>query len=77
MYNIIGDSMVVEVCVRKWGNSYGIVFPSAFVKEKKIALNEKILIDVVKEADLGRVFGTLKSGVSGQDFKDEARKGWK
>ena len=68
--------MVVEVFVRKWGNSYGVVFPRDFVKQKKIEVNEKIFVDVVKEADLGRAFGTLKSRVSGQDFKDEVRKGW-
>ena len=69
--------MVVEVFVRKWGNSYGVVFPRDFVKQKKIEVNEKIFVDVVKEADLVSVFGTLRSTVSGQDFKDEVRKGWK
>lgn len=69
--------MIVEVFVRKWGNSFGVVFPKDFVDEKGIQLNEKILVDVVKEADLGDVFGTLKSNVPGQLFKDEVRKGWK
>jgi antitoxin component of MazEF toxin-antitoxin module len=68
--------MVVEVFVRKWGNSFGVVFPKDFVNEKGIQLNEKILVDVVKEANMDKVFGTLKSKVSGQDFKDEVRKGW-
>ncbi|MFH0863398.1 MAG: hypothetical protein V1875_10295 [Candidatus Altiarchaeota archaeon] len=69
--------MTVEVFVRKWGNSYGVVFPRDYVKQKGIEVNEKILVDVVREANLGGVFGTLKSSISGQDFKDEVRKGWK
>ena len=68
--------MVIEVFVRKWGNSFGVVFPKDFINQKGIQLNEKILVDIVKEADLDSVFGTLKSNVSGQDFKDEVRKGW-
>ena len=69
--------MSIEVFVRKWGNSYGVVFPKDFVNEKGIQLNEKILVDIVREADLDGVFGTLKSCGSGQDFKDEVRKGWR
>jgi len=68
--------MTVEVMLRKWGNSIGGVFPKSFVEEQGLKPNETILVDVIKKADLRDVFGTLKRKRSGQEFKDEARKGW-
>jgi hypothetical protein len=68
--------MALEVVVRKWGNSVGVVFPKEFVKENKIEVNDRVKITVAKEADFRGIFGSLKRGVSGQQFKDEARKGW-
>jgi len=68
--------MATEVVVRKWGNSLGVVFPKELVKEKKVRVNEKIIVEVVKEADLSDIFGTLKRKMSGQQFKDMVRKGW-
>ncbi|MBI2574893.1 hypothetical protein HYV82_03340 [Candidatus Woesearchaeota archaeon] len=31
----------------------------------------------VKQIDLSDIFGKIKTGMTGQEFKDEARKGWK
>lgn len=73
MYN----KMAVEVVVRKLGNSMGVIFPKELVVEKHIKEREKVLVEVVKEADLSKIFGTLKRKVSGQEFKDLVRKGWK
>jgi len=69
--------MAFEVVVRKWGNSLGVVFPKEFIGKSRLRANEKVLVDVVKEADLRRVFGTLKAKESGQEFKDLVREGWK
>jgi antitoxin component of MazEF toxin-antitoxin module len=68
---------IVEAMVRKWGNSVGVVFPSNFVKENDLKVNDMVNIVVVKKADLRHVFGSLPRKMSGQEFKDEARKGWK
>jgi hypothetical protein len=38
--------------------------------------HDKVLVEVVKEADLGRFFGSIKRPMSGQQFKDSVRKGW-
>jgi len=68
--------MATEVLIRKWGNSIGVVLPKEFVKDNGLKENEKVLIDVVKEADLTKLFGSLKRKMSGQAFKDMVRKGW-
>ncbi len=68
--------MAFEAVVRKWGNSVGIVFPKEYVKSRNLKVNQKIVVEVTKEADLSRVFGTLKSKQSAQKLKDIAREGW-
>ena len=68
--------MATEVVVRKWGNSFGVVFPKDFVRKAKLRVEEKVLIDVVREANLKDVFGTLRTKKSGQKFKNEVRAGW-
>jgi antitoxin component of MazEF toxin-antitoxin module len=68
--------MATEVTIKKIGNSLGVIFPRDFVKNKKIKKNEKVLIEVVKEADLRPLFGILKTKETGQHFKDMVRKGW-
>ncbi|MFH0859859.1 MAG: hypothetical protein V1921_01530 [Candidatus Altiarchaeota archaeon] len=69
--------MAFEVVVRRWGNSFGVVFPKDLVVEKNFHTNERVLVEVVKEAELGKVFGTLKAKTGGQGFKDMVRGGWK
>ena len=70
--------MALEVKLRKWGNSLGIILPKDFLEKKKIKENEKILVEVVKEADLSVVFKSVKKrAMSGQEFKEMVRKGWK
>ncbi len=68
--------MGIEVTLRKWGNSVGVVFPKEFVKARNLKPDEKIIIEVTKKADFRDVFGTLKSKMTGQEFKDMVRKGW-
>ena len=68
--------MSIEVTVKKWGNSMGIVLPREVVEKEKIKPNQKILVDLVKKADLTKIFGSLKSKLSGQEFKDLVREGW-
>lgn len=71
--------MAIEVTVRKWGNSLGIILPKELVEQKRIKEDEKILVDVVKEADLSHFYGSLKGKLKlgGQELKDMAREGWK
>ncbi len=69
--------MATELEVKKWGNSIGVVFPREMVEKKHLKVHEKVLVEVVREADLRKLFGTLKSKMSAQEFKDLVREGWK
>ena len=65
-----------EVVLKKWGKSIGIILPKELIKEEALRENERIIINVVKEADLTKLFGSLKRKLSGQEFKDLVREGW-
>ena len=70
--------MAVEVIVKKWGNSMGIVLPKEIVESKNLKENDKIRLEIVKEADLTPIWGLIKKRkMNGQQFKDMVRKGWK
>lgn len=67
--------MTIQVRVKKWGNSLGIVLPSEFVDKERLKENERISINVIKEVDLSDIFGSLKGlKLDTQKFKDEMRK---
>ena len=68
--------MAFIVSIKKWGNSIGIVLPKELVQSKDLKPNDKVLIEIGKQADLSKIFGTLERKMSGQDFKDMVRKGW-
>ena len=69
--------MAVEVRLKRWGNSMGVILPKEFIEKKRIKENEKIMIEVVKTADLSHIFGMIKKRkMSGQDAKNLAREGW-
>ena len=69
--------MAIQAIIKKWENSMGVLLPKEIVEKEKLKVNEKILINIVKEADLTGIFNYLKRGISGQEFKDMVRKGWK
>lgn len=68
--------MAIEVEIKKWGNSIGVVLPKTLVEKEELKENDKIVLDIVRKADLSKTFGTLKRKMSGQEFKDLVRKGW-
>lgn len=70
-------TMAIEVSIKKWGNSMGIILPKNLVETQHLKENDKIIIQVVKKADFSDIFGLLKKRkMSGQEFKDMVRKGW-
>lgn len=67
--------MAVEVRVRKWGNSMGIILPKEIVEREKLEENKKIMINIIKKADLSDIFGMIKNRkISAQKMKDLSRK---
>ena len=67
--------MTAEVEVRKWGNSMGVILPRELIKAKELKQHDKVLIDVVKKADLTKFFGSFKTKKTGQEFKNMVRRG--
>ena len=67
--------MTIQVRVKRWGNSFGIVLPKEFVERERLKENEKISINLIKEVDLSDIFGSLKGKIkmTAQQFKDEIR----
>ena len=70
--------MAVEVEIKKWGNSLGVILPKELVNQQHLEEHEKILIQTIKKTNLSDIFGSLKGKIkmSGQEFKDLAREGW-
>lgn len=65
--------MQLKTKIRQWGNSKGIIIPN----EINVSVEDNVIVEINKIADLTDVFGTLKTKTTGQEFKDEVKKGWK
>ena len=69
--------MAIQVTLKKWGNSKGILLPKNFIEEQHLKDDESFLIDVIQQADFSEDFGALKGiKMSGQKFKNIVKKGW-
>ncbi|MBI2656366.1 AbrB/MazE/SpoVT family DNA-binding domain-containing protein [Candidatus Woesearchaeota archaeon] len=58
------------VTIKRWGNSMGIVIPKEIVEKQHLREGDEVVISVFKRGNLKDVFGTLKTKMSGQEFKD-------
>ena len=69
--------MAVEVKIRKWGNSFGVILPKNLLDSKGLKEDDGIIIEIVKEVDLTNIFGSIKKRkLSGQEFKDLVKEEW-
>lgn len=68
--------MASQALLKRWGNSLAFIVPREEVIEKNLSENDRVKVEIFKEADFSDVFGTLKTDVSGRDFKEEVKKGW-
>ncbi len=71
--------MEIKTIVKKWGSSLGVILPKSVVIENRIRENEEIIIEIKKRTFAGEMFGKYpewKSKKTGQELKDEARRGW-
>ena len=69
--------MEAEAIAKKWGSSIGFVIPKEIVEKEKIKPHSKVKFEIIKVTDISDTFGKLKRKISGQEFKDRARAGWK
>ena len=68
--------MAIEVEIKKWGNSIGIILPKFIIDSEGLKEKDKIVINIVKRADISKTFGSQKRSMAGQEFKDMVRQGW-
>lgn len=67
---------MIDLEVKKWGNSLGIIIPRDIVRKHDIREKNIVSISIVKTADLKDAFGLLKKKpTSAQKFKDFVREG--
>lgn len=51
----------MEVIVRKWGNSLGVILPKEMVEGQRIKEKDKIHISIVKPLDLKPMYAERKN----------------
>jgi len=69
--------MGIEVTIKRWGNSFGVVLPKEVIEKEELKENKKIVINIIKQADISDIFGLVKNRkMSGQKMKDLSRKEW-
>ena len=70
--------MFVNVTLKKWGNSLGLVVPSDLVEKLDLKENQQIRVNIEDlKANLAKeLWGAIKLNKSPQELKDEARTGW-
>ena len=68
--------MAIEVEIKSWGNSAGVIIPKEVLKARGLKVGDKIVFEPTKVADLRHLFGILPRKISGQALKNAARKGW-
>ncbi len=68
----------INVKLKKWGNSFGVVIPREVVEKESMKEDENVTLIVVNKNSnvLKETFGIGKGKLkkSGQEFKDEARR---
>jgi antitoxin component of MazEF toxin-antitoxin module len=69
MYNM------VEVELREWGNSVGIILPSEKLKELKLKKGDKVDIDIVKKERID-AFGICKGAKPFEEEKEAHEELW-
>ena len=78
LYNLI-KMIEVQLMVKKWGNSLGMIIPAEIVQNRKLKEGStiEILIPEHKKMNIADLFGSLKDAkIDAQKMKDESRKIW-
>lgn len=67
----------VEVEVRRWGGSFGVILPKEISEKERISEGDRVIIEIKKARKAKEFFGLLKNWKKPtQKIKDEMRKGW-
>ena len=65
---------MVEVELKEWGNSLGVIIPKEITKQEKIESGQEIVIDIRKGNPLKELFGSLKFSKPTKELLIESRK---
>ena len=69
--------MTIQVVLRRWGNSIGIVIPVETLNAKNLKEGEEVVVEIEKKENLRNIFGSLKNWkINSQKLKNELRKDW-
>ena len=68
--------MEIKTKARKWGSSIAVILPKFIVDAKRISENDEIIIEIKKQPLAGDFFGKFPIKKSGQQIKNEMRRGW-
>jgi len=69
--------MELKVKPRRWGNSIAVIIPKVVADANNIKTGEDTIIEFKKRATAENLFGKLKGWKkSGQQIKNEMKKGW-
>ena len=71
------DDNVLTTRIKEWGNSYGIMVPKGFLRDKKISKNEEVEVTISKKKKgnvLRETFGMAKTGKSVEKMMKEIDK---
>ena len=63
--------------IKSWGNSFGISLSKEEIEKRNLNEGEEVVVEIYKVGDFTKIAGILKTKITGQEFKDEVRKGWK
>lgn len=68
--------MAIRARIRKWGNSFGVMLPRSFLKEKDLSVNEEVLVELNKKRNLERLFGICHFKRSTKEIMKEIKEGY-
>ena len=73
----ISYTMAIEVTVKRWGNSMGVVIPAEAIDRLRIKPEEEIIIEIEKKGSvLKEMFGKAKSKKSAKKMIEDFRNGF-
>jgi len=67
---------VIKGKLKKWGNSMGIIIPKEIIEQEKLKENQEVELLMLRDSKkvLKEMWGSLKTGRSAQEIKDELRR---
>ena len=68
--------MAIRTRIRKWGNSFGVMIPRSFLKEKDLYVDEEVLVEVNRKRNLEKLFGLCHFKRSTKEIVKEIKEGY-